>query len=505
MRSATAALLALLAPSFAAAESLRLVDTLVLEYRTDNDNELEGDDDYGLVLNKLYLSGDAEDTTVRTQIDAVKFANFPDVPEPTFEEPSAYASEARLERLTVDHRVGDLTLTAGDFPRQLGRGLALSLRKVDELGTDQALRGGQLAWEGDTLSATAFAGRTNVANLDGVTQKFVEDPEDTIAGGSATLHLGRVDLSAHGLFLQAKTPTLPEVGDDQTALGGAYVEAPVADWLSLYLEGAGEQYSVAGLDETGSAAYASADLGLGVASLLLEGLWLDRFQVLGSYDPVQARRTIYNQPPTLERIDQEVLDNQDVRGGRAKLSRSLFDGDVVVYASGMFRRYGPEESLVDAVHGYGGFESTYGGGSSRWNASGGYREERQDDEAFKTMVHGETDWVQEVAEGYSIHVTVAHESRTLLERDYLRGTTLIGAEKLRLGSLTAELGYDTFNERTRQLFLAGHLTFEPREWIRVRTVVGTQRGGIKCVGGVCRDFPAFAGGRLEATVKHDLL
>ncbi|MFT6399266.1 MAG: hypothetical protein ACJAYU_004031, partial [Bradymonadia bacterium] len=28
--------------------------------------------------------------------------------------------------------------------------------------------------------------------------------------------------------------------------------------------------------------------------------------------------------------------------------------------------------------------------------------------------------------------------------------------------------------------------------------VGTQRGGIKCINGVCREYPAFAGGQLVA-------
>jgi hypothetical protein len=27
--------------------------------------------------------------------------------------------------------------------------------------------------------------------------------------------------------------------------------------------------------------------------------------------------------------------------------------------------------------------------------------------------------------------------------------------------------------------------------------VGTQRGGLKCIAGVCREFPSFAGARLE--------
>ena len=34
--------------------------------------------------------------------------------------------------------------------------------------------------------------------------------------------------------------------------------------------------------------------------------------------------------------------------------------------------------------------------------------------------------------------------------------------------------------------------------------VGTQRGGLKCVGGICRIYPSFAGYRLEILGNHDL-
>jgi len=502
--SLASAALALAAPRAAAAESLRLVDTLVLEWRGDNDNGAEGDDDYGLARTKLYLTGEAEGTSARAQVDAALFSEYPDGLQGTPEEPSAFRDEARLERLTVSHTIGDGTITVGDQPRQLGRGLALSLRKIDELGVDQALRGGSVGYDGDRLAGALFAGRTNVSNVDGVTQKHLEDPEDVLAGATGTLHLGRVALSGHGLVLVPKVPTLASEGDDRTVVGGAYVEAPF-EHVTLYVEGALESYLVAGREEQGTAAYAQLDLDLLVVSLLLEGLYLDRFQVLGSYDPVTARRTAYNQPPTLERLDQEVLDSEDARGGRAKVTRSLFDGDLVLYVSGMFRQYGPEEARVDALHGYGGFELAYGGGHSRWNASGGLRDERQDDESFKSMTHGETDWVQAITAGYGLHLNVAHEERTLLTRDSRRGTTLLGVEKASLGSLGAEYGYDTFNETTRQHFVAGHLTLEAAEWLSLRAVVGSQRGGIKCVGGVCRDFPAFSGGRLEASVQYDLL
>ena len=38
----------------------------------------------------------------------------------------------------------------------------------------------------------------------------------------------------------------------------------------------------------------------------------------------------------------------------------------------------------------------------------------------------------------------------------------------------------------------------------LRATVGNQRGGIKCVGGVCRDFPEFSGYRLQLIARHNL-
>jgi hypothetical protein len=280
----------------------------------------------------------------------------------------------------------------------------------------------------------------------------------------------------------------------------------------VYVEGAVEEYRVGGEALQGTAAYATTDIDLQVVSLLLEGLWLDQFQVYGSKNQTLKQDTIYNQAPTLERIDQEVLNTRDVRGGRAKISRPFFDGDLVLYVSGMLRQYGSTREEIagltptvhNAVHGYGGFELTYGPGMSRWYASGGYRDEKDDGatESFKTMAHAETDWVHALGAGYALHLTVSHEERTQEQREYRRGTTLVGFDRFGLGSLMAEVGYDTQNPQTRQLYLAGIIAWEFDRWLTMRAVLGSQRGGIKCIGGVCRDFPAFAGARFPATVQH---
>ncbi|WP_373047736.1 hypothetical protein [Vulgatibacter sp.] len=527
MKQAVVVGLLTLLPGLASAQSLRLTNSTAFEYRGQNDNGNEADDEFGLGVNRLYLNGSIDRTSVTAQVDSIYFSAFPDLDYRKTNNiegaPTEYQDEARLERITLVHTLGAEergTLTAGDAHLQLGRGIALALRKVDEIGTNQALRGGSLAWNGDEYGGIVFAGRTNIANLDGPTMRYLEDPNDVIAGASGSLFLGRSTLSVHGLYLKALNPygaQGDDVADGETALGGAYVETPVADWLTLYVEGAFEQYRIDTLEEQGVATYASADVDLQFASLLLEGLYLDQFQVMGSKDNVLNRRNTYNQPPTLERIDQEVLDNENVRGGRVKLSRSFLDGSLVLYTSGMFRQYGKlDAEPVDAIHAYGGFEHTYGFGASRWYASGGYRQETEEaaSEPFKRMVHGETDWVQSIGGGWATHLTINHESRYTADvavvgneggRDYIRGSTFIGLDRAHLGSVMVEIGYDTLRPDVQQNFLAGIVTWEAVDWADVRAVVGSQRGGIKCVGGVCRDFPPFSGARLEATVFYDTL
>jgi len=503
-----AALLLLFAlPGIASAQSLRLVDTAIVEYRGDNENAEEGDDDYGLALNKLYLNGQYEATTVGLQVDASLFSRYPDL---GIRSPSSHADDARLERIQVAHRFENATVTLGDAHQQLGRGLVLSLRKVDELGTDQALRGGAVRYDGEGFAANAFGGVVNIANMDGVTQKFLQDPNDLLVGGSATAFIGNAALSVHGIYLQPRTPQSPQFDDDQTVVGGAYLDLPLTDWLSLYAEGAASEARTVGRTVPGKAAYLAADVDLQVVSLLVEGLLLDEFRVWGSNNELLIRQHAYNQPPTLERVDQEVLDNENVRGGRMKVSRGFLDGDLLVYVNGVLRRYGTEQNTTDAVHGYGGFEYSYDLGQSRWYLSGGWRQETRtvDDDPMKTMAHAETDWVQAIGGGWAVHLVVNHEERTLQEVDrkrYRRGSTLVGFDRFGLGSLMAEIGYDTENPQTRDLYLAGIVAWELTHEVLLRGVVGSQRGGLKCIGGICRDFPAFAGARIEASIQHDLL
>jgi hypothetical protein len=492
-----------LVPAAAAARdaSVQLDEHLLIEAHADNRNHQTNDDDYGAALERLTLTGGAGPLSLSTDLAGEGFTSAPD---------DGYKNDVRLERVSIAYAADDWKLDLWDFHRQLGRGIVLSLRKVDELGEDVTLQGGQVALTLEDHEASLFAGRTNASELDAVSERHLEDPEDIIVGGSYAFRgLESLTIGVHGIHLRPRVNVDPTWGQDHTSALGGYIETPpLGGVLALYAEGDWEGRHVAGNGEMAKAAYATADLTLGPISLLLEGLLLDDWYVRGSPNTVLRTPFEYSQPPTLERIDQEVINNTNTRGGRAKVSLSLFDGDLVLYVNGMYRQndFGTDAEL-DQVHGYAGFEATYDEGRSRLNASGGWRRERQGGQDVKGMLHGEGDWLQDFGAGYAVHLQVNHESRTLEQHDYLRGTSLLGLEKGGLGSLTAEVGYDTQDpsDRVRKVFFAGLLSWEAKEGVQLRSVVGSERGGLKCVAGVCRDFPAFTGARLELIARADLL
>ena len=55
--------------------------------------------------------------------------------------------------------------------------------------------------------------------------------------------------------------------------------------------------------------------------------------------------------------------------------------------------------------------------------------------------------------------------------------------------------------QSRDLYPSGNLTWDLTDASSLRLFVGSARGGLKCVSGVCRAFPPFDGARLTATLR----
>jgi hypothetical protein len=59
---------------------------------------------------------------------------------------------------------------------------------------------------------------------------------------------------------------------------------------------------------------------------------------------------------------------------------------------------------------------------------------------------------------------------------------------------TTKVGLPTY-------YFNGSLVYRFTEKSNIKVLIGEQRGGLKCVSGVCRVFPAFEGARAELTLR----
>lgn len=479
-----------------AAANVSVTDTLTAEYHVDNGNPQDDDDNYGVVYDRLHLVGGAAGMTASARLDLIGFYQAPS---------AAYRSDARLERVALEVPVGQLRLSAGDLYQQLGRGIVLSLRKADEVSTDVALRGAEARFAGAQQVARVFAGITNPVNFDPVSQKFLVDVDDFLAGSAYELQpASGLILGAHTLYTQPRERLLDAI--DRSYNAGFYAELPALfDFVSLYGEVAAQQRELAGEPAIGLAAYGTADLRFGDSGLLFEGLYLDQFEQKGSRNTALQSRFDYNRPPTLERLQEEVLNNRDAAGGRVRVEHRFSTLDLLLFLNAMVRicdAGNPAE--LRQGHAYGGGEWYFQDGASRVATSAGYRQEQQSDGMTrKIMVHAEGDYLQSLGSGLALHLSTLNELRRRDDFDYLRGSTIAGLEYSRVGSLSFEFGYDTQNPSpdVSSLFFAGMLGIDLADFVQVRLTAGSRRGGLRCVAGACREFPPFAGVATEIVAR----
>ncbi|MDC3953744.1 DUF6029 family protein [Polyangium jinanense] len=287
---------------------LDVTNTTVVDYRWDNRNHDPRafnprpivDDDYGEWINRLNVQatwwrfrvGVRLDsalyylTTTRTeaqviaqkQIDAVKQAD-PNAQVPqTIDYANRFYNELNTRflnsiypaKLYVGYNQPGLDVTIGDFYAQLGRGLVLSVRKIDELAIDTTIRGGKVVFDKKLgparIGATLLAGQMNPLRFDEVSgrrlhgagsplffgfpdakaattyaingQPVVAAPrpsylEDTIFGGRVEGGIDAVQFAANASVLMRKSFTEENLAcrnacstGDSTCVDRCYAEFP---------------------------------------------------------------------------------------------------------------------------------------------------------------------------------------------------------------------------------------------------------------------------------------
>lgn len=430
-----------------------------------------------------------------------------------------YQDRVDFEKVFVSysHRYFDVTL--GDTYATYGRGLVLSLRKVDEFGIDTTVRGVSATGHVAGLTVNALGGWANIINVDPASGRRAEDPGDAIIGARAEYKIGRwvtpgIDFS-HVIYGQNLT-TGTQTSKDQVTSASATLELPhLWSYGNFYAEYAVQRKVTGGTEISSSAFYASGSAYLGPVTVLLEYKDYRHYSPIPtSLDPTLypefALTDFYTAAPTLERVQQVVLNNTDIAGPHARVSLKLIP-DVTPYVSmAVFDDRIYKTRIYDP---YAGAEIRWNDGASRASVSGGYRLNQYvkgsvaPNTPFQEEWHAEYDINQHIKGPYGVELSGLHLSHHDAQGpkylDWVEGQAYLSLKRSQDWSVA--LGYEYYTEapqviRPNYFNVSG--SFRILQNLTLRAFIGGQRAGIKCVNGVCRNYPAFDGARLEVLAKY---
>ncbi|MGH7283840.1 MAG: DUF6029 family protein [Polyangiaceae bacterium] len=500
-------------------------------------------------------------------------------------------------KVWATYQSSTLEATVGDAYVQFGRGLTLSMRKIDDLGIDNTLRGAKIAYTNDPFAFTLVAGLANPSRVDEATGRALFLPEplaaDPVTGRAALspqplfgsdriigaeIQAGRglpVVLSTHvvrmtrcapysytpsgqvddGTFdspigscapqdTEAWLASLPSgspvLNASEVEMAGQSLEIPsIFKHGQIYLEAVTQRWHH---DEnpddpraTGNALYGSFSGSVGPVTNTLEVKSYRNFYPLaGAVDGTRASafsNIAYSTPPTAELLTQDNeynFFNACVDGGRLRTDLRVSDG-LLVYGQGEYFHTKSEQgngncdekgntvtsaANPDSVHdnvwdGLTGIEWSFDDDRSHVLASTGVRDDHKvDGTPFYRELHAEYTITKHIAGIYSVEITGQHRLRYEEDANIREGQGNVDWHEgqnyiaLQTRKWVLAQGYEyTTKVGLPTNYFNGSILYRFTEKSNIRVLVGQQRGGLKCVSGVCRIFPAFEGARAELTLR----
>lgn len=465
--------------------------------------------------------------------------------------------DARPERIALRYHHDDWTLDLGDAQLVLGRGVALSFRKVDVVGIDTALRGAHVGFDDGHFRFRLHAGLANPQNQDPITLRIFQDPADVVAAGTVGLTFGPGDafaVSGHAVHVSFEEQgrdfffhASELVYDRSVDVIGWTFEAPaLADGaLALYAEANALRRSIStptpdgGLGperhEFGRGVYASAQLALDDLTLLLE--WKDYTNFLVAPSTLEGDPwRIYSAAPLLELDGPQrlrAIGNQ--RGGSLRVDYAFSPGpwQASINASIFGLHENPNLDPWDGIlvsHAWLTVQRRQEYGEDpTWSASltAGYREEsllhdvegtgRHVGDMDRRIIHGQIDATIGSGE-HSLELSVDHRYEQEVPFDAVREFQVGGVSAtytydihLALALTLRWSDYKSGENAQRALrdynFMGGMFypslevrwNFDPGTFLKL--FLGSTPGGTLCSGGVCREVPPYEGAILQFVAR----
>jgi hypothetical protein len=550
--------------------TIRGTETFIAEYIGDNGETNEGtygeDDDYLALRNILYFEATSAMVDAGLRADLALFQGPPlHVPWTSFVPGGSgyttldYDNDFRIERVHGTVRLGKLAATVGDFYVSFGRGIALSLIKLDDVGVDNCLRGMRLEYQQPRrFKVVAVAGVVNALNIEPVTREVLrDDPLDRLAGVRAEWQLhDALLLGAHVVHLNPRFDREAEIDPNRLWVdrspgvrltsAGASAEAHLGG-LHLTIEGNGQvhdntlppQGQPDVMNEPGMAWFLEVGYDLPPVTLKLEGIYYDRWLMEGGMRGAAPNLGVtsplaYHHMPTLEPVWMLVKSLGNAYGGRAGVGAYLakvrtdlnFSTAVLQYRGGLL----PQGNWDDhpptlVVHPILKARAEVGQRGIAISAQGGARFEHTGSPAPEEEDSGHL-W--HLGLDFSVPLSHPHsiEAKAELRRHGLHVTEGQDPYWVTLESLSYEWSRafgltvaHEFSDQTKgvrgeigdftlplpaQHYLWAMASVHGRgslDGLTARLSGGSQRGGIKCAGGICRAYPDSVGAKLEVVYR----
>ena len=229
-----------------------------------------------------------------------------------------------------------------------------------------------------------------------------------------------------------------------------------------------------------------------------------------------ATALVYQTPPTLERVITQINNNTDIVAARGRVDLRV-SSSLLLYASLQVGKSHPTPAATDSVFDF------YGGGEVRWDQGRshlfpllGYRREREIEgdpvpHLEEELWAFEWDGAQVLGHGWSLEtqglVWLRSKPLRALEtpddNQWTEGNAYVSLKWTPHLILVGGWEFTTLakEQANKHQFFNASVQWDITPATSLRVFYGGVRPGLKCISGVCRDFPAFEGGKLELVVR----
>ncbi len=389
-----------------------------------------------------------------------------------------------------------VSLRLGDFYHSVGRGLAFSLLKTFEKEgleyiIDTTVDGGKFSLTQMPLTAEVFGGWID---------RRESEITDKVFGGRLGFqwkNVGNINLN----FIGSELGKGSDFGNRSMKMGSLVVDVP--QWSRV-----AKLFGELLILRKKRHYEASSISGHGV--YLEAGVYWKNLNALFQLKDYRNLDFEYNRPPLLESEQIPIVANQfvlsavHVAGISGRLDYALPRASSVIFAQFSCQREQPAAHRRDVIHIFAGFEKKFQ--ETGWlNVLAGYRAERTDSLVFYythgRTLHGQSNFSYPLTKRLSLELDVEGKTFDGQHHDYDEWRSFLSLHDS--PHWVATVFFDWTDDPEILFFKNkkrwGGIQCEYRfgKAASLRVFFGSNKGGVKCAGGVCRFFPPFEGLRID--------